>query len=95
MPPLLELQVQFSAIKPGNGLRQTMPGNVSEDRVVCPPGVGYLHFTTSNVHVGFTPDKMAIDLLSVALFKAQEFLGQHADEAYSLTVEQGQMLACS
>ena len=43
-----------------------------------PAGVGHLHLAGCDVHVGFAPDKMAIDLLGVALLKASELLGQHA-----------------
>jgi hypothetical protein len=80
MPPLLELQVQFGAIEPGDGLRQSMPGNLSKDRVMRPAGVSYFHIAGCDVHVGLSPDKMAKDLLSVALIEAPELLGQHAVE---------------
>ena len=33
MPPSLELQGQFSVVEPRDGLRHSLPGNVSEDRV--------------------------------------------------------------
>ena len=78
MPPSLELQVQFGAVEPGDGLRQSMPGDVSEDRVMRPAGVGHLHLAAGDVDVGLAPDKMAKDLLGVALFEAPELLGQHA-----------------
>ena len=78
MPPSLELQGQFGAVEPKDGLRHSLPGNVSEDRVMRPAGVGHLHFAGCDVHVGLSPDKMAKDLLGVALFKAPELLGQHA-----------------
>ena len=78
MPPSLELQVQFGAVEPGDGLRHSLPGNISKDRVMRPAGVGHLHLAGCDVHVGLAPDKMAKDLLSVALFKAPELLGQHA-----------------
>jgi len=39
MPPLLELQGQFGAVEPRDGLRHFMPGNVPEDWVMCPAGV--------------------------------------------------------
>ena len=78
MPPSLELQGQFGAVEPGDGLRHSLPRNVSEDRVMRPAGVGHLHFAAGDVHVGLASDKMAKDLLGVALFKASELLGQHA-----------------
>jgi len=43
-----------------------------------PAGVGHLHFAGCDDHVGLSSDKMAKDLLGVALFKAPELLGQHA-----------------
>ena len=78
MPPLLELQVQFGAVEPGDGLRHFLPGNVSKDWVMRPAGVGHLHLTAGDVHVGLSPDKMAKDLLGVALLEAPELLSQHA-----------------
>ena len=83
MSPSLELQVQFSAVEPGDGLRQSMPGNISQDRVMRPAGVDHLTLAGCDVHVGLAPDKMAKDLLGVALFKASEFLGQHAVKGVS------------
>ena len=80
MPPLLEFQLQFGAVEPGDSLRQTMPGNIPEDRVMGPAGVSYLHIAGCDVHVGLSPDKMAKYLLSVALLEAPELLGQHAVE---------------
>jgi len=80
MPPSLELQGQFGTVEPGDGLRHSLPGNVSEDRVMCPAGVGHLHFAGRDVYVGLATDKMAKDLLGVALFKSSELLGQHAVE---------------
>ena len=78
MPLSLELQGQFGVVEPRDGLRHSLPRNVSEDRVMRPAGVGHLHFAGCDVHVGLSPDKMAKDLLGVALFKAPELLGQHA-----------------
>jgi hypothetical protein len=80
MPPLLELQVQFGAIEPGDGLRQPMPGNLSKDRVMRPARVDHPHFAAGDFDVGLASDKMAKDLLCIALFKASELLGQHAVE---------------
>jgi len=68
MSPSLELQVQFNAAEPGDGLRHSLPGNVSEDRVMRPAGVSHLHFTAVDVQVGLPPDKMAIDLLLGILY---------------------------
>jgi hypothetical protein len=42
MPPSLEFQVKFCTVEPGDSLRQAMPGNISEDRVMRPAGVGNL-----------------------------------------------------
>ena len=81
MSPSLEFQVQFSAVEPGDILRLTMPGNISEDRVMSSAGVGNLHFTGSNIYISFSPDKMAIDFLRITLLKAPELLGQHAIES--------------
>ena len=78
MPLSLELQGQFGVVEPRDSLRHSLPRNVSEDRVMRPAGVGHLHFAGCDVHVGLSPDKMAKDLLGVALFKAPELLGQHA-----------------
>lgn len=65
MPPLLELQYQFSAVEPGYGLRQTMPGNVSADQVMCPAGISHLHLADGNVHGSLAPDEMANDFLEM------------------------------
>src|SRR3990167_6215188 len=78
MPPSLEFQVQFNASEPGDSLRQTMPGNVSEDRVMGPAGISHPYFAAGDLHIGLAPDEMAIDLLGIALLKASEPLGQHA-----------------
>lgn len=43
-------------------------------------GVSHLYLAGCDSHVGITPDKMAIDLLGVTLFKSSELLGQHAVE---------------
>ena len=42
-----------------------------------PAGVGNLYFIAGDVHISLTPDKMAINLLSIALLEAPKFLGQH------------------
>ena len=78
MPPSLELQGQLGVVEPGDGLGHSVPGNVSEDRVMRPARVGHVHFSAADVHIGLTPYKMAKDLLGVALFKTPELLGQHA-----------------
>lgn len=83
MLPLLEPQVQFSAAEPGDGLRQAMPGNISEDRVMRPARIVYPYLAGGDVHVGLAPDKVSADLLGVALLETPEFLGQHAVEGIS------------
>jgi len=55
IPPLLEIQEQFSAVELVNNLRQTMPGNVSEDRVMRPAGVDQFHLVAGNVHGSLAP----------------------------------------
>ncbi len=80
MPPSLKLQVQFGTVEPGDGLRHFLPGNVSEDRVMRPARVGHPNLAAGDVHVGLAPDKMAKDLLSIALLEAPELLGKHAVE---------------
>ena len=78
MSPSLKLQGQFGAVEPRDGLRHFLPGNISEDWVMRPAGVSHLHLAGCDVYVGLAPDKMAKDLLGVALLKASELLGQHA-----------------
>ena len=83
MLPLLEPQVQFGAVQPGDDLRKAMPGNISEDRVMGSAGIGNLHRAASDVDGSLAPDKVAVDILSVALLETPEFLGQHAVEGIS------------
>ena len=74
----MEIKVQFKAAEPGDGLRQTLPGNAPEDGIVCPAGIGNLHRAALNVDDRLTPDKMAEDSLGVTLFESPELFGQHA-----------------
>jgi len=76
----LEIEVQFKASEPGERLRQTMPGDASEDGVVRPAGIGYLHRAATDVDDRLSPDKMAIDSLGVALLESPELFGQHTVE---------------
>ena len=76
----LEIEVQFKASEPGERLRQTMPGDASEDGVVRPAGIGYLHRAAIDVDDRLAPDKMAIDSLGVAMLESPELFGQHTVE---------------
>jgi len=80
MSPLLEPQVRFGMVEPGDGSRQAMPGNVSENRVMGLSRIGDRHLAVGDVDGGLTPDKMPVDLPGIALFESPKVLGQHAVE---------------
>ena len=57
-----------------------MPGDVSQDRIMGLAGESYPDGSVFNAHGSLPPDKMPIDLQSVALFESSELLGQHTVE---------------
>ncbi|MEW6326356.1 MAG: hypothetical protein AB1487_01985, partial [Thermodesulfobacteriota bacterium] len=80
MFPLLELDVQFNAIEPGDGLRQPLPRDVSQNWIM-----GFTRIRNEDIPVPdfyrcLTPDKVAVNLLGVTLFKPPELLGKHTVE---------------
>ena len=74
----MEFEVQSGAVKRGDILGQTIPGDLSKDWVVRSPGVSHSDLARRDREVSLSPDKIEVDLLRVALFKPHQLLGQYA-----------------
>lgn len=83
MAPLLELKIQIFSAEPGYVLGQTLPGNISQNRIMGLSRISNGDFSRIDFYRCLTLDEVPVDLLGVALFKASELLGKHAVEGVS------------
>ena len=64
------MECQFSVVKTGEGARELMPRDSSQDGVMSSTGIKEVNFSLADFNGSLSLNKMTVESRGIALFKA-------------------------